>query len=68
MMKTDHEIRAEGMRLLMKGLGEVNAERFIALMNREKFDYTLWRQQQWQGETVHSLAEQARELRRLSQN
>ena len=28
-MKTDHEIRAEGMRLLMKGLGEVNAERFI---------------------------------------
>jgi hypothetical protein len=30
-MKTDHEIRAEGMRLLMKGLGKVNAERFIAL-------------------------------------
>jgi hypothetical protein len=37
-------------------------------MNREKFDYTLWRQQQWQHETVHSLAEQARELCRLSQN
>jgi hypothetical protein len=68
MMKTDHEIRPEGMRLLLKGLGEVNAERFIALMNREKFDYTLWRQKQWQHETVHSLAEQARELRRLSQN
>jgi hypothetical protein len=36
-MKTDTEIRAEGMRLLMKGLREVNAERFLALMNREKF-------------------------------
>ena len=67
-MKTDHEIRAEGMRLLMKGLGEVNAERFLALMNREKFDYTIWRRQQWQHETVKSLAEKARELRRLSQS
>lgn len=67
-MKTDSEIRAAGMRLLLKGLGEVNAERFLALMNREKFDYTQWRQQQWQQETIQSLAEQARELRRLSQN
>ena len=32
------------------------------MMNHEKFDYTLWRQQQWQHETVHYLAEQAREL------
>lgn len=67
-MKTDSEIRAEGMRLLIEGLGEVNAERFIALMNREKFDYTIWRRQQWQNETIKSLAEKARELRRLSQN
>lgn len=67
-MKTDTEIRSEGMRLLLRGLGEVEAERFLALMSREKFDYTLWRRQQWQHETVHSLATKARELRKLSQS
>jgi len=67
-MKTDTEIRSEGMLLLLRGLGEVEAERFVALMNREKFDYTIWRRQQWQNETVNSLATKARELRNLSQS
>ena len=62
-MKTDAEIRSEGIRLLASGLGIVEAERFIVLMNRDRFDYTQWRKDQWQGETVKSLAEQARLLR-----
>jgi hypothetical protein len=44
-------------------LGTVEAERFIALINRERFDYTEWRKSQWQEETVASLAQRARSLR-----
>jgi hypothetical protein len=63
MMRTDAEIRAVGIQLLTNALGFVEAERFIALINRERFDYTKWRENQWQGETVASLAQRARELR-----
>ena len=62
-MKTDIDIRFEGIRLLMQVLGTVEAERFIALINRERFDYTEWRKNQWQDETVASLATRARALR-----
>ena len=63
MMKTDTDIRFEGIRALMQALGTVEAERFIALINRERFDYTEWRKKQWQDETVESLAARARSLR-----
>lgn len=63
MMKTDTEIRAEGIRALMQVMGAVEAERFITLINRERFDYTEWRKNQWQDETVESLAIRARTLR-----
>jgi hypothetical protein len=62
-MKTDTDIRSEGIRALMHVLGTVEAERFIALINRERFDYTEWRKSQWQEETVGSIAERARSLR-----
>jgi hypothetical protein len=32
------------MRVLSEQLGLIEAERFIALMRREPFDYTEWRQ------------------------
>lgn len=63
MMKTDIDIRFEGLRALMQVLGIVEAERFIALINRERFDYTEWRKSQWREETVGSLAARARTLR-----
>lgn len=49
--------------MLIKTLGPVEAERFIALINRERFDYTEWRKTQWLDETVASLAEKAKKLR-----
>jgi hypothetical protein len=63
MMKTDSEIRTEGIQVLRQHLGVVDAGRFIALINRACFDYTHWRQGQWDGETVVSLAAKARKLR-----
>ena len=66
-MRTDTELHTEGLRALLQILGEVDAERFIALIQREHFDYTEWREQQWIGETVVSLAERARILRASDQ-
>jgi hypothetical protein len=43
-MMTDTEIKIKGVRILAKYLGDVEAERFIALIQREPFDYTKWRQ------------------------
>ena len=42
-MKTDIAIRQKGMTALINTLGYVDAERFVALVNRETFDYTQWR-------------------------
>ena len=42
-MKPDTVIRNEGMSALLNALGQVDAERFIALMIKEPFDYTEWR-------------------------
>ncbi|MEY6433449.1 hypothetical protein ABC977_13655 [Thioalkalicoccus limnaeus] len=43
-MITDTEIKIKGFKVLAKHLGNVEAERFIALIQREPFDYTSWRQ------------------------
>jgi len=38
----DTILKTEGMKILAEQLGLVKAERFIALMLREPFDYTEW--------------------------
>ncbi|KAB2832887.1 MAG: hypothetical protein F9K48_09585 [Candidatus Brocadia sp.] len=43
-MITDTEIRLKGLKVLAEFLGDVEAERFISLIQREPFDYTKWRQ------------------------
>lgn len=41
-MRSDTLLKNDGMRVLSEQLGLVEAERFIALMRREPFDYTQW--------------------------
>ena len=41
-MRTDSELRAEGMSARINARGLVEAERFIASLSRESFDYTEW--------------------------
>ncbi len=43
-MITDAEIKAKGFQGLTRHLGDVEAERFVALIQREPFDYTKWQQ------------------------
>jgi len=58
-MKTDTLIREEGMRALSERLGLVEAERFIALIAREQFDYTKWQESLYDGESIEKLCEDA---------
>ena len=43
-MVSNTVLKDHGMRVLSEQLGLVEAERFIALMRCEPFDYTEWRQ------------------------
>lgn len=62
-MKTDYEVCLDGMKALVNTPGPVEAERFIALVNREQLDYTESRKRQWLEDTVSYPAEKARRLR-----
>jgi hypothetical protein len=55
-MRTDTEIRVEGLRALVAAMGPVEAERFVTLVVREAFDYTEWRQTLWEGESVAAIS------------
>lgn len=46
-MTSDIEIMSRGISCLLDVLGEVETERFIAVINREKFDYTKWQRQRF---------------------
>jgi hypothetical protein len=67
-MKMDAEIRVLGFEILTKHLGLVEAERFITLIQREKFDYTQWRQSLFAELSGEEISRQAMEFhqRKLS--
>ncbi len=44
-MISDTEIKIKGIQILAEYLGDVEMERFIALIQKEPFDYTKWHQQ-----------------------
>lgn len=46
-MTSDMEIMSRGINCLLEKLGIVETERFIAVINREKFDYTKWQRQKF---------------------
>ena len=60
-MKTDTEIKCEGIQALFVNLGKVNAERFVALLSREPFDYTLWQRDLWPEKTAREISALAME-------
>ena len=58
-MNTDTVLRNKGMRILIRNLGNVEAERFITLINREPFDYTEWQRNLFEGISVRELSNKA---------
>jgi len=63
-MKTEAEIRQVGLRALIEALGAVDAERFIAAVNRDRFDYTEWRKTGLPDGDIETLSAQAVEYSR----
>ena len=62
-MITDTEIRIKGINALTESLGDVEAERFISLIQREPFDYTKWRQDMDENLSLREISKKAMALR-----
>lgn len=67
-MLTDTEIKKKGFKILVENLGDVDAEKFISLLNREPFDYTQWQTELWSGQTINQLSEKAMNYRKKQAN
>ncbi|MGK5091254.1 hypothetical protein WDW89_04455 [Deltaproteobacteria bacterium TL4] len=64
-MMTDTEIKLKGFEVLSNALGLVEAEKFIALIQREPFDYTEWRKKGLATDlSIEELSEKAMELQK----
>jgi hypothetical protein len=63
-MITDTEIKIKGVQILTEHLGKIEAERFVALIQREPFDYTKWQRELWKDKTVEELSREAMEFRK----
>jgi hypothetical protein len=64
---TDTEIRVKGVQLLAQHLGDIEMERFIALIQREPFDYTQWRQAIDIDRNIEDISTEAMDLRQKKQ-
>lgn len=67
-MKTEAEIRQEGMRALIQALGAIEAERFVAALTRERFDYTEWRKTGLPDMDIETLSKEASRYAKLLGN
>lgn len=63
-MRSDTTLRHDAFVLLSKKFGLVEAERFIALINAEKFDYTEYRKNIHTNESVEVVSKKAMEYRK----
>jgi hypothetical protein len=62
MMRNDIVLRCDAMDILIASLGAVDAERFISIVNRDRFDYTEWRRENLcKGMTLDEIYEDAAE-------
>ena len=59
---TDTVLKNEGIKVLIKSLGKVEAERFISLIIKEPFDYTQWQKNLFDDMSIESLSSKAMEF------
>jgi len=58
-MRTDTIIKRDGLEVLKEKLGIIEMEKFVALINRENFDYTKWRKNLFENMSIDELADRA---------
>ncbi|MFZ1320977.1 MAG: hypothetical protein WAT71_05425 [Ignavibacteria bacterium] len=66
-MATDSEIKQKGYTALKKELGELDMERFIFLLTKDPFDYTLWQRNLELEKDVKTLSNEAMILKDKNQ-
>ena len=66
-MRSDTLLKNDGMRILSEQLGLVEAERFIALMRRDPFDYTEWQRELFKDVPLDKLLNDAARHREQTQ-
>ena len=59
MMESTAEILNKGMKCLTEQMGIIEAERFISVIIREKFDYTKWQRDYFDEKTPGMISEEA---------
>lgn len=68
-MRTESEIRMQGMQALIGSLGLIEAERFLIAINQDKFNYTEWRRNGLPDMSIEEIAAQADQLsKQLNKN
>jgi hypothetical protein len=60
-MTVDTEIKMRGLDALTNSLGLVDAERFVFLLQRDRLDYTKWRQNLFAGLSGEEISRRAME-------
>ncbi len=63
-MMNDIALYSTGMKILTEQLGLVEAERFVFLVGKERFDYTKWRDKLFEGLSGREISTSAMKLRR----
>jgi len=58
-IKSENSLRVSGMKLLIEGLGTINAERFINCVKNEHFDYTEWQRDLWKDKDIEEIHQAA---------
>ena len=61
-MRSDYEICNDGLKILFDKMDIVEAERFIALIKQDKFDYTEWRKKLWEDESLEEICRKGNEF------
>ena len=67
-MRSDTEIKNQGLTILTDFLGEVEAEKFISLMIKEQFNYTDWQRSLWENKSLETIHEEAAEYRKMKRS
>ncbi|MGO9482320.1 MAG: hypothetical protein ACLP05_11155 [Candidatus Kryptoniota bacterium] len=65
-MESDNVIKLKGYKALVKELGEVEAEKFVTLIQQQPFDYTEWQKTLWLDNSINEISAKAAEARRRS--
>ena len=58
-MISDIEVMNSGIEVLIKFLGDIDAERFLVMVNKEKMDYTKWRKSLCVSENLRKINDDA---------